>query len=132
MDPKYNSLITSLSAATTAAVSYFIWRNPAILIGVGVLIAHEYGHYFTAKNTGANVNTQLFFSAIITMLRGTYMNNVKKSAKTQIALSGNVNGIIGSGLSYALAKLFGQEQMLLSIIGVGIREILSITIGSDG
>jgi Zn-dependent protease len=127
-----DSLLTLATAGATAAITYAIWRNPYVLIGASILVAHEYGHYYAAKESGAEVKTPVFAPAIITMLGGTYAKDIPDENKAEVALSGAKNGLIAAGLGILVSRVIGQYSMLAPLVGFSINEIVSGTIGSDG
>lgn len=122
------------TAAATAAINYSLMNTPFVFLIILVLIAHEFGHYFSALFHGAYPDLPyiipLPFIAIgITRIRN--FHTLPAKIRKSILLNGPVAGLIASLIIfiYLLSNpIINPIYMLM----IAMFEIILNYFGSDG
>lgn len=122
---------TIASLAALAAVNYAIIHNSFVFIAVIVLLAHELGHYFTAKSKNIEVNLPIFIPLPFLGIGLTKVGFQTAEDQQAIAISGPIYGFITALLILLLNILYNFTSNL-PIIFLAITELVFNFIGSDG
>lgn len=129
-DQKQPLLAASSTVGTVAAV-YYQWRSPVALASSVVLIAHEYGHYFAAKDADADVMLPFFLPVGSLTLGFTSIKNLKKD-KDIVAAAGPIVGTIVALVISGVVFIFFRSLGVWKFIALAAVEVLNGLLLTDG
>lgn len=124
---------TILSLAALAAINYSIIHNTFIFVIILVLLAHELGHYFAAKNAGTEPSLPIFIPLPFLLIAATKIKNSDKNKIKQISLAGPVAGALATLMLMIFTKIFNVAILPIKyLIMLFFKEIFFNFFGSDG
>jgi hypothetical protein len=130
LDQKQPLLAASSTIGTVAAV-YYRWRSPVAIASSVVLIAHEYGHYFAAKDAGADVMLPFFIPIGAFTIGFTSIKNLKKD-KDIVAAAGPIVGTIVALIISGVVLIFFHHLGVWKFIALAAMEIVNGVLLTDG
>lgn len=122
---------TIISLAALAAVNYTIIHTNIVFIIVFILLAHELGHYFTAKKHKAKASLPIFIPLPFIAIGITKVKDISKEGSLQTALNGPVFGFIAS-LVLLFFNIIFKFTSNITLIIIALSEIVLNYFGSDG
>lgn len=137
MTPKLKQALWTLgSAAALAAVMYLMMPPWLVVMGMAVLLAHEFAHYFAAQFCGFSPKTPFFLPLPFLTIGITYVPKMGSEstglAQAIMSLAGPLVGAIVS-LSFVLVGLIcGANAVVYSAFALFIGEMLNLVVGADG
>lgn len=120
-----------MSLAALAAVNYTIIHSNIVFIIIFVLLAHELGHYLTAKKYNADVSLPIFIPLPFLAIGITKVKNISKEGSMHTAINGPIFGFIAS-LFFLFINLIFKFTSNFSLIVIALSEIILNYFGSDG
>lgn len=120
-----------MSLAALAAVNYSIIHNTIVFVFIAVLLAHELGHYLTAKRFGAKVRTPIFLPIPFLAVAFTKVSKLKPEHTMKTAFYGPFTGFIAT-LFFILANLIFNFTSTPALVLLAISELFMNYIGTDG
>jgi hypothetical protein len=125
----------ALAFAVTLAVSaYVLWYLlPTWLAAfiVGVVVVHEFGHYFAAKMKGFQAKLPLFFPGIYMMMGATQLPDGGNKNPTVILIGPTIGMIASAGLMIG-SYFVGFMPGVYAAGWMFLFQFYSGTFGSDG
>lgn len=126
--------ISIASASAVAAINYSLFHSGLVFIVLAVLVAHELGHYITAKINGVDADLPYFIPFPIISIGVTRINNIKhlpKNIAQKIIAYGPITGFITSFYLLLLSLIFPFFPSTPFIL-MCVSELLFNYFGSDG
>lgn len=132
---KFKRITVSVcSAAAVAAINYTIFHNSFVFIILAVLIAHELGHYFTARINNVDADIPYFIPLPIISIGVTRIRNMKHlptHIAKKIVAYGPITGFIAA-LYLLLLSLMYSSLPTLPLLFICASEIIFNYFGFDG
>jgi energy-converting hydrogenase Eha subunit A len=125
------ALYTLSSLAALAAVNYSIIHNPIVFIFILVLLVHELGHYFAAKQQKAKPSLPIFIPLPFIAIGITKIKNLNPKSKAKVSIAGPFAGALSAFLLLLLNLIYNYTSNFL-LIFLLLSEIILNYIGSDG
>lgn len=132
MLPFHQAIYSVGTLAASAAVLYGLTGSPIALVGLTVLVAHEFGHYFAALSANGTVKLPLFIPLGFITIGATYIKDVPLPKAGGVALAGGIVALITLTLILLAFIALEIPEMLIPILGFAAYEVVSISVGSDG
>lgn len=126
------SAVTLGTAVVSAAVAYGIWSQPTAILGVLMLVSHEYGHYFAGHFSGSEVSPPFFVPLGFMTVGATRIKNISKDAAAKIAMSGAIYGTLSATLAAMILFILGLGHLIPGIAVLIAYEIGWGIVGGDG
>jgi hypothetical protein len=127
--PDYFYTVASLAAL--AAINYAVIHNSFVFIAIIVLLAHELGHYLTAKIKNIDANLPIFIPIPFLAIGVTKVGKHDPYETASIAISGPIYGFLTCILILLLNLIF-QFTSSIPLIFLAITEIIFNYFGTDG
>lgn len=124
-------LITLASASALAAINYTIIHSPLVFVFTLVILAHELGHYFTAKKHKGTVQLPIFLPLPFLIIAFTKIKDLDLEGKKQTAIYGPITGFITS-IFFLLINLIFKYTSSVPLVILSLSELVSNYFGSDG
>lgn len=115
-----------------ALVSLVLVLPNVTLIGIAVLLAHEYGHYLMALLLGAKPQMPFFMPIIFVWIGVTVVKRLHQSHKGFVALAGPLSGLTTSLLLAIISVMLGWHTGILACFAAGTMELFTMLTGPDG
>ena len=122
---------TLASLISLAAVNYAIIHNSFVFIAIIVLLAHELGHYLTAKMKNVEANLPIFIPIPFIAVGITKVDKHSPDQAAAIAMAGPLYGFLTTIL-IILLNLIYQFTSNIPLIFLAITEIVFNYFGLDG
>lgn len=129
-----SAAVLVLTAVATAAINYALMPTPFVFFIVLVLIAHEFGHYFSALLHKAEPDLPYIIPLpliAIGITRVNKFNSLTPKVRKSILLNGPVSGVIASLIIFLyllINPIISPSYMLM----IALFEIVLNYFGSDG
>lgn len=130
MNPSLREVLIFSSTLTLSAGLFYPLFGPLSLIPIGVTLAHELGHYFTAKQTTASeVRLPMFLPLPPLLLGTTYVKGEYNQAL--VAYAGPVSGSLAALLCTVGSLIVGSQPALLVSLSLLLVQLSSFYFSSD-
>jgi len=126
-----NHFYTLASLIALAAVNYAIIHNSFVFIAIIVLLAHELGHYLTAKMKNVEANLPIFIPIPFIAVGITKVGKHDPDQAAAISMAGPLYGFLTTIL-IILLNLIYQFTSNIPLIFLAITEIVFNYFGLDG
>jgi len=126
--------VSVLSAAAVAAINYTIFHSSFVFIILAVLIAHELGHYITARINNADADLPYFIPIPIVSIGVTRIRNMKhlpSHIAKKIVAYGPITGFIAAFYLLLLSFIY-TSLPTLPLLFVCASEVIFNYFGFDG
>jgi len=125
------SVITIATAAVSAAVLYTVFPPGIVLSLMFVVILHEFGHFFAAKNN-TRAATPVLIPIPPFLIGVTAIIPVEDPyVMMHIYRNGPIYGIFASALIFSFGLMHSITLITICGLTLGLWEIYAITYGSD-
>jgi Zn-dependent protease len=125
--------LTISSLAAVAAINYAIVHNTFIFVILLVLLAHELGHYFTARQHRVSARLPVFLPLPFLIIAATKVARTNRNLTRSIAFSGPLAGCVTVLFLLIFASLLGFSfNIIMSLLGLLAAEVVFNFFGSDG
>lgn len=127
-------LLSVATASAVAAINYTIFHSHFVFVVLMILIAHELGHYITARMNGAKADLPYFIPFPIISIGITHIKNMKflsKSTRKKILAYGPITGFITAFYFLLLSLLFSSLPSA-PLLFICFSELVFNYFGSDG
>lgn len=124
---------TATVGVTAYLLVYMLPLWLAVLV-LGVVVLHEFGHYFTGLKRGREVSLPFFIPAVWFVLGGTKIkgDETDPEGTMKIALAGPTVGLVICAGGMITGAVMGFWPLFWASFWLGLFQVYNGTFGSDG
>lgn len=123
---------TIATGAIAVTIAILILPIELALVSLIVLFGHEFAHYVSAWNLGAEPEFPFFIPLGIILIGITRVKNLNKKDIPTVALSGPIMGMYLALIGIALGFAISSPILMMGAAGSFVFELFAATLGSDG